>query len=189
MLNKPQKFRLVDLVILALKLALNILLSRFLSIATPAAKIGFSFLPEAVAAVLYGPLGGMAVAGLGDLAGALMFPIGPYFPGYTITALLRGAILGFGLYRRHPFWRILLTVATSMVCCTLLLNSLWITVGGTWAGLLPENFSIAAFWAMLGSRLPQAGILCVVQTVVLELLLNRLHLDLHLRSLLKNQRG
>ena len=188
-MKKLQRFRLVDIVLLALLIALNVVLSRFLSIATPSAKIGFSFLPEAIAAVLYGPLGGMAVAGLGDLIGVVLFPIGAYFPGYTLTALMRGAILGFGLYRRHPFWRVLLTVVTSMVCCTLLLNSLWITIGGIWAGLLPGSFSAAAFWGVLISRLPQAGILCVVQTVALELLLNHAHLDVRLQSLLKNQRG
>ena len=77
-MKKSSRFKLVDIVLLALLLALNVVLSRFLSIATPSAKIGFSFLPEALAAAIYGPLGGMTVAGLGDLVGALLFPIGVY---------------------------------------------------------------------------------------------------------------
>lgn len=73
------------LVTLGALTALQIILSRFLSISVWNLKLGLSFLPVAAAAILYGPLPAAAVAAVGDLGGAVLFPIGPYFPGFTLT--------------------------------------------------------------------------------------------------------
>ena len=61
----------------AVLVALEIVLNRFCSINTFGWKIGFSFVPVVAAAVVYGPVVGAIVGGLGDLIGALLFPIGP----------------------------------------------------------------------------------------------------------------
>jgi ECF transporter S component (folate family) len=136
---------------------LNVVLSRFLSIATPVVKIGFTFLPIAFAAGLYGPIGGMLVAGLGDFIGALLFPIGPYFPGYTLTAAILGLIFGLFLYRRCCFWKIVVAVVATQLLCTLLLNTLW-------TAILYDK----AFWAYLATRLVQSAIMTVVEIVAMN---------------------
>ena len=41
----------------------------------------------------------MLICALGDLIGALLFPFGPYFPGFTISAGLMGLVYGIFLYR------------------------------------------------------------------------------------------
>lgn len=61
-------------------IAIEIVLSRFCSIATPIVKIGFGFVPVAVCAMLYGPVWAGAAGGLGDFIGAILFPIGGYSP-------------------------------------------------------------------------------------------------------------
>ena len=78
---------------------------------------------------------------------------------------------------------------SSQLLCTLLLNSLWITIGGQWAGLLPGTFSVTAFLGTLVYRLSQAGIMTVTQILVLEVLFDRLDFVKRLQKLLRKQRG
>lgn len=107
--------------------AMEIVLSRFCSISAWNVKIGFSFLPVAAAAVLLGPLAAGAVAALGDLVGAVLFPIGAYFPGFTLSAAIMGALFGLLMHRRQTRGRVLAAVGASQLVCTLLLNTLWIS--------------------------------------------------------------
>ena len=74
------------IITLGILIAAEIILNRFFSVNTWNLKIGFSFVPVVLAAILYGPLSGGIVGGLGDFLGAILFPVGPYFPGFTITA-------------------------------------------------------------------------------------------------------
>ena len=85
-----KKIPVRTVVYLGVLTALEIVLSRFLSISAWNIKIGFSFVPIAAAAMLFGPLPAAVAAALGDLLGAILFPIGPYFPGFTVTAFLTG---------------------------------------------------------------------------------------------------
>ena len=76
------------LVTIAMLLALEIVLSRFLSIQTPVTRIGFGFIPLVIAGILFGPVPAAIVAGLADVLGALLFPVGTYYPPLTITSVL-----------------------------------------------------------------------------------------------------
>ena len=60
--------------------AMEVILARFLSLHTWNLKIGFSFLPVVAAALWGGPLAGGITGALGDLIGALLFPVGAYSP-------------------------------------------------------------------------------------------------------------
>ena len=88
------RFNTKTLVTTALLTALEIVLSRFLSIQTQVTKIGFAFVPVVLAAVLLGPLEAGITAALGDFLGAMLFPTGPFFPGFTLTAFLMAAAEG-----------------------------------------------------------------------------------------------
>ena len=160
-MKKKTRYSLVKLAVLALLTALSVVLSRFLSIQTPVTKIGFSFLPIVLAGVLFGPVGGALTGGLADLIGALLFPIGAYFPGYTLTAALTGAIYGFAWHKKRSPLRVVTTVAFKQVICSLLLNTLWIT--------LTAKVS-KGFLVYLTTRLPQFLIMTAVEIVVLLLL-------------------
>ena len=61
----------------AILVAIEIVLNRFLSINTPGLKIGFSFVPIVIAAILFGPVKAGVIYALADLIGAILFPIGP----------------------------------------------------------------------------------------------------------------
>ena len=114
------------LTLTALLAALEIVLSRFLSISAWNTKIGFAFVPVVLAALLLGPLQAGIVAALADFLGALLFPVGPYFPGFTLTAFLMGLCYGLFLYKKQSFLRILLAVAVHQLALSLLLNALYL---------------------------------------------------------------
>lgn len=152
------------LAVCGMLIALDVVLTRFLSVNTWNLRIGFSFLAVALAAYWYGPVGGGLVHGLSDLLGALLFPIGAYFPGYTLSAALIGVIYGVCFHRRERFLPIVAGVLLSQGVCSVLLNSLWITLTSTKG---------ATFFAVVLSRLPQAGAMIVVQLVLLPLVLSQ----------------
>lgn len=152
-----QKFNTRTLTITALLVALEIVLSRFLSISAWNTKIGFAFVPVVIAAILFGPLNAGIVAALADFLGALLFPVGPYFPGFTLTAFLMGLVYGLFLHREQSLLRILLAVAVHQFILSLLLNTLWISV-----------LYGSPFGPLLVSRLPQCALLTAVQLVVIQ---------------------
>ena len=121
----------VRLTVMAMLIGLEIVLSRFLSIPTSITKIGFAFVPVAAAALLLGPLAAGAVGALGDLLGALLFPIGAYFPGFTLTAFLMGLCYGLFLYKDAAFWRVIAAVGVHQFVLSMLLNSLWLWIIST----------------------------------------------------------
>ena len=148
---------------MALLIALEIILSRFLSLSAWNTKIGFSFVPVVIAAILLGPVYAGIVGALADFVGALLFPIGAYFPGFTLTAFLTGMIYGLFLYKRQSLPRILGAVAVNQFILSLLLNTLWISV-----------LYGSPFGPLLVTRLVQSAILTVVQIVVIELIVKAL---------------
>ena len=123
------KITLRQLTVSALLIALDVVFSRVLAINTPLMKIGLGFAAVALSAMLYGPAWAALTAALGDLVGALLFPTGAYFPGFTATAALTGLIFGLFLYRREKSWlRAFLAALCNCLLVTLLLNTLMIAV-------------------------------------------------------------
>lgn len=116
------------IVVAACMIALEVVLSKLVSINISFLRIGFGFLPILILAILYGPIvSGLAYA-IGDLIGAFLFPTGAFFPGFTVTAALTGVIYGLALYNKKiTIPRAL--IANSLVCvlCNLLLNTFWLT--------------------------------------------------------------
>lgn len=90
--------KLKKIILAGLLLALLIVLARFISIKTPILVISCSFIPIMLSAYLLGPKYSCLLAGLGDLIGALLFPFGSYFIGFTIASALSGLIYGLILY-------------------------------------------------------------------------------------------
>lgn len=134
--------RIQTMVLVALLVAIEIVLSRFCSIATPFVKIGFGFIPIAVCGMLFGPVWAGVAGGLADFVGAILFPIGTYFPGFTVSAILTGVIFGLLLRRENAGWK-QLTVAVSLNCIgvSLGLTTLWISMlyGTPYLALLPTR--------------------------------------------------
>ena len=149
------------IVYLGILTALEIVLNRFLSLNAWNLKIGFSFVPVALAGLLFGPLGGGIVGALGDLLGAVLFPIGPYFPGFTLTAFITAFGYGFCLQKKQHLPLIVTAVLFSENVVTLLLNTKWISIlYGT------------PFIPVLIPRIAQAVGMGIVEVIVIRLLAN-----------------
>lgn len=123
--------KLRKIILAALLLAAEIVLNRFLSIRTPIVTIGFSFIPMILNAMLLGPVYCTIISGLADLIGALLFPSGAFFPGYTFTALVMGLIYGLILNKSYKKTvkqftvRIIIACLLVSVLCSVGLNTLW----------------------------------------------------------------
>ena len=92
--------KIKKIIISALLLAASIVINRFLSINTSILSIGFTFVPLMLAGILLGWKYSLVIAGLSDLIGALLFPFGTYFVGYTISSCLTGLVYGLMLYQK-----------------------------------------------------------------------------------------
>ncbi len=101
-------------------------------------RIYFTFLVTALGGVLYGPAVGMLGGMVGDLIGGTLFPTGPFFFGYTLTAMVGPLLYGLFLYRaRLSIVRIALCKLSVNVIANIVLNSLWSSMlGGNDWGLL-----------------------------------------------------
>ncbi len=127
-MNKTKK-----LLLSALFLASTIILGRILSIRTPLLTIGFSFIPIMLSAIILGWKHSTFITTISDIIGALLFPSGSYFFGFTITAFLTGLTYGLLLHSKEEFkidkkFIIKLIVSTIIVTGILngVLNTFWI---------------------------------------------------------------
>ena len=146
---------------IAMMIALEVVLSRFLSIPIgDSLKFGFNFVPVCVAAYLYGPLASVLVAGLGDFIGALLMPTNTFFYGFTVTAVLTGLVFGLFLNRKYNFLRILFSVLIVQIALTIFLDALWFNI---YYGTL--------YTVMLVTRSIKAGVMIAVQCITLSLIM------------------
>ena len=152
-----QKFKLNTrtIVYLAVLVALEIILNRFLSINTPVVKIGFSFVPIAIAGMLFGPVAAAIVGALADLLGAILFPTGTIFLGITLTALLKGVNWGLFLQKKQTVATIVPAVLVDQLVLSYVLNSFWLSI-----------LMGAPYTSLLATRIVQTAILIPVEFVV-----------------------
>lgn len=151
--------KLFSLILTAVFTAVTVVLSRFLSFNIWNMSIGFSFVSIMLCGMLLGVFWGGVCGALADFIGAILFPFGPYFPGFTATAFLSGAVFGIiGRAATKSPKRINFIISAAFlllikeVVCSLLLNSYFIKFlyGGD-------------FFAIAVSRLPLS-----LATLILE---------------------
>lgn len=144
------------LVILALLTAIGVVLARFVPMLNSLlSKYDFSFVAVMLAAYFAGPLGGAVVGGMIDLVGALLVPTGAYFPGFTATAALTGLVFGFLLQKNITVPKIIIAVLSTQIVCSLLINTLFISL----------FYSTKGFVALLATRAIQAAIMSAIEIV------------------------
>jgi len=147
--NKPQqnggifmqKITVRQIAALAMLLAVYIVAGRFLTITLPTFRIGFTFLPVAIAGILFGPVWAGVLAALGDILATFLLPFG-YFPPITISALLTGVLYGLFLYRKPASTlRIACCVLIVNIFISLFLQTYWLSLlrGVPYFLLLPER--------------------------------------------------
>jgi ECF transporter S component (folate family) len=146
-----------NILLLGLFVALEVILTRFLSVENPIVRISFEFIPIALSAILFGP----AMAGIGaaaaDVLGIMIFPKGAFFPGFTFSAFVSGFLYGIFLYKKKiTLLRIFAAVLAVTVTCSLILNTIWLLI-------LTNNGA----YAILTARLVKSAVFLPVQTFVI----------------------
>ena len=151
------------LTVCAMMTALSVVLNRFCSIHTAGWTIGFAFVPVALTAIVYGPAAGAAVGGLADLIGALLFPFGPYHPGFTVIGALMGAVYGWFLHREKPrfFPHILLPAVLNNLVLGLCVNTVWVG----------QLYGSRTYWGWFTYRLPEYAVLVPMNLLLLPVLI------------------
>ncbi len=93
----------------AMFVVLYVVINRFIAIniaafGSPAfIRITISTIVLIIASIVIGPIYGMAVGVVSDIVGALLFPIGAFFPGYTLTYAMAGLLPGLVFYFSKKF--------------------------------------------------------------------------------------
>ena len=155
-----KRFNTKTMAVLSILLALEIIIARFGTIRpSESIKLSLDFIPVVIAAILYGPIPAVVMSILADILGAFLFPVGPFFPGFTVTAAVTGLIYGLLLYKSQSFPRVLLAVVLQQLVCSLLLNTFWLHV----LYGLPYLPTMAA-------RLIQCAIMAALQLVLIPVI-------------------
>ena len=152
------------IILTAVLIAMQIILSRFLSIKTPILKVSFAFIPSILCAIWLGVKWTVLLNVLGDIIGATLFPTGAFFIGYTISTAISGLIYGVLLYKKEDNsftdkqFIIRLIISVILVTCisNIGLNTLWISIT-----------TGKAFIVLLGTRIIKELIMIPIQIVVI----------------------
>lgn len=144
---------------MGLLIALDIVITRFASIAGPTFRVGFGFVPMSITGYLLGPVLGIIEGGLADLIRIWALPTGAFIWGFTVSAMVRGLIYGVFLFRcRSTGWKLVVRCILCSLAATLIvdlgLNSYWliqITGAPYWVNMLnkivtpttPVNFVLS----------------------------------------------
>lgn len=145
------------LVILALFITLEIILSRYLSITTPIVKIGFTFLPICLSAIIFGPVTAGLTAALADVIGFWLNPFGLFFPGFTLSAFITGFIHGTILYKKE------ITILRTTLACVLITLIVYLGLDTIWVWILTKD----AIYGLLPIRIVKALIMLPVQILTI----------------------
>ena len=99
-MQKNKSFTIQNMVIVALLVAMSIILSRFSLMIPffgyPSVRFSVTSIPIFLASALFGPVLGACAGFMSDLISfALSTAGGPYYPGFTLNAVIAGAIPGW----------------------------------------------------------------------------------------------
>jgi len=126
----------------AVLMALAVILGFFSIQLTDNIKISVAFMPNELSGMLFGPFVGAIFGGTADILKYIVKPTGAYFPGFTISGIISGAIYGFVLYKKNiTLTRILFANFIVTFFVNMLLNTYWLTLfyGNGFMAILPAR--------------------------------------------------
>lgn len=113
----------------AMLLAITVVLGFYRLQITDYIRIGFDFIAKELTALFFGPVAAAMVAGLADIISYIIKPVGAFFPGLTISAVLAAVIYGVVLYKKPVSLKRIIAANTLVtVFINMLLNTYWMTL-------------------------------------------------------------
>lgn len=146
----------IMLAVLAVLTAACTVISMFLTIKTSFINITFTFIPIAIAARLYGPAGGGTVAGLSDIIGVIVKPVGAWFPPITITSIIVGILFGLFFSGKYDFRKIIIAILISELIISTFVTPIWLNM------LYGTDYP-----TLLITRIPQILIMTAVKIILI----------------------
>jgi len=136
--------------------AVSIILGYLTFMPSQSIKVTFNFLPNEFVYYLFGPVTGAFFGAAMDILTYILRPTGPFFYGFTISAILNGLLYGILLYKRPvSLKRILIANLIQMLTINLLLNTYWLSIlyGNAFMVLLPARAIKAAIMLPIESAM------------------------------------
>ena len=136
------------LVLAAIFVAMNVILSRLGAIMLFNGSVRFSFgnIPLIVSGLILGPVVGAMTGGIADLLGFFINSHGGAFhPGFTLSSILTGAIPGVIMFlsptKKSSLFNVVVANISILVIVSLLLNTYWLSQlqGAAYLVLLPAR--------------------------------------------------
>ena len=115
-------------------------------------RIGFSDLPNRLNDFLLGPFLGALFGGVMDIVKYLLQPTGPFFPGYTLSAVCGSLIFGFITHGMHGHKLSLVRIFAAELLIKVFVN---IGMNTAWSCLLYGNALMAILPARILANLIQ----------------------------------
>lgn len=154
------------LVLVALMIALTLIINR-VAPATPVYHLTVDFIPVFIVAVLFGPIWAAATYAIADAVGSILFPVGPFNPGITLTLFVIGAAFGLIYYKKDAsgkwMWLRAFFAALAALMVKLFGTTyfLYLTFGA------PNG---TGYWAYVISRIPNCVIFAAMVFVLLPII-------------------
>ena len=162
-MEKKQNFT-YQLVVMAFLIALEIIFTRFLSFQLPMVRVGFGFLPVAVAAIMFGPIWAGIGYTIGDLLGMFLFPTAGYFPGFTLSAFVTGLLFGLILHKKE------ITIKRTFIAAFFVITIVSLGMDTLWLSIILGK----GFFALLPARIVKAVVMVIVEPLTITLVWNKI---------------
>ncbi len=92
-------------------------------------KIDFANVPIQMGACMFGPVAGPIFGAVMDIINYFIKPTGPFFAGFTISAVVMTIIIGIALYKKEiTLNRILTATFISTIIVDMGLNTIWLSI-------------------------------------------------------------
>ena len=113
------------LVLLALLMAIHVILSMFFIQVSDNLRIYFTYLVVMLVAIIFKPSVALTYAIVEDLVAFFLYPTGPFFVGYTLSAFVSMSIYSFFLKDKVDTKRIIIAKTLTNLISNVGLGSLW----------------------------------------------------------------
>lgn len=153
-------FSTQNLTLMAVLIAMQIVLARFLSIqASDTLRISFETIPIFLAGMWLGPIPGAIVAVLADFLGTIIHGYGAWFPPLVLGPMMVGILSGVStkyvfrspLAENRDLWKVIVSVVAIGI-----LNSFCFgLIGSTLYSCIMVRQDPAIFWILLGTNFVQ----------------------------------
>ena len=145
------------LVLAALLVAGRVAITGFPIMVGENLKISFGFFLNALGSLIYGPYVGILTGFATDIRGVILHPMGPFFPGYTLTAMAGSFVYALFLYRARITVR---RIVLCKLCVNLLVN---VGLNCLWSAMLYSK----GYLFYLGQSLAKNLLMLPVEIVIL----------------------